>query len=113
MKEIRRNKKLVDLPAVGILSNHKNVDELWNKAISKSSPINFQDVFKGCAQITEIPKDLFKYNICLTNYTSIPSYWKGQIKDYDYSDWLKVKKHRCPNCGATKLIIADCEYCGT
>ena len=22
-------------------------------------------------------------------------------------------RHNCPNCGATKLIIDECEYCGS
>lgn len=23
------------------------------------------------------------------------------------------KKHRCPNCGATKVVNDNCKYCGT
>ena len=25
----------------------------------------------------------------------------------------ETKKHRCPNCGATKIESENCEYCGT
>jgi predicted RNA-binding Zn-ribbon protein involved in translation (DUF1610 family) len=37
--------------------------------------------------------------------------------EWDGSVWRirgdNQSKHRCPNCGATKITTDNCEYCGT
>lgn len=68
--------------------------------------MNLSDVFIGCTQVTEIPAGFFN---------NIPTIWMQQelVNKPIETDKAIFNKHRCPNCGATKLIIADCEYCGT
>jgi ribosomal protein L32 len=63
------------------------------------------ECFKYNTCLTKIPKGLFSYEV-------ITSYWKDN-KAKDVPENLYLNKHRCPNCGATKLIENDCSYCGT
>jgi len=67
--------------------------------------VKMSDCFKNNTCLTELPKGLFCYD-------NIPSYWKDN-KVKDVPEKLYKNKHRCPNCGATKLIENNCDYCGT
>lgn len=53
----------------------------------------------------EIGKVTFRISNC--NLQSL--IFKGEKPD----NMLYGDKHRCPNCGATKLYYKNCKYCGT
>lgn len=70
------------------------------------------DFFNGCTCLTYIPVgwstgnnvvESTYPNTLLIDFIEKSYFPKGYISE----------KHRCPNCGATKRIKDDCEYCGT
>lgn len=72
--------------------------------------MNLTDIFSNCTCITRVPEEFFVgvENIKPIKTPYIDALIKSKANDYGFN-----KKHRCPNCGATKIIINDCEYCGT